>query len=128
MTGEKIQKEIIGVIFSFSLILTSIITILVWNYYSNLQFRNLGNFCERLIREYPEEEQNILELLKAQTFAEPQNETKNILTDFVYQKTDFEESSAVIFYWHLFVSHSQEVFSILYGGLEKAKWKPAFVK
>lgn len=89
MNKEKNNKLIFLFILSVSFIAVSLTTVLLTYYYSKIPFQVLGDFCGEIIGKFPENKQEIMEILKKQVPYTAITTDENVLASFGYQRSDF---------------------------------------
>ena len=93
---RNIRRTVLFVL-SVSLIAVSLATIFLTCYFSRMQYQILDGFCGRIIEEYPECRQTILEVLKVQEAGRLSPSDKNVLSAFGYGQFDFLRINAEVF-------------------------------
>lgn len=96
MSGKKDGATILYVL-SVSLLTVSLLTILLTYYYSQMQFRLLDRFCGAVIKEYPDNRQTVLEILKAGKLYSMTDAEESVLQSFGYQPADFWSVNGRVF-------------------------------
>ena len=89
MNRERNNKWILLFALSVSLITTAWTALFLTRYYSHTQFQILGDFCDRIIQEYPDSKQNVMQILKMQKSHPTTQADENILRSFGYRQSDF---------------------------------------
>lgn len=86
---------------SISLIAVAITAFFLAVYYRHVCFQILGAFSERIIQEYPDSKQAVIEFMKVQSQDNPKAD-KNILSDFGYQPSHIRIGSMAAIYIAMF--------------------------
>lgn len=87
--NEKKDRLTVLFVLSVSLLTTSLITVLLAYYYCNMQFQALDSFCGEIIKECPDSEQTVLEILKSKRLYSIAGTDEIILRSFGYKPLDF---------------------------------------
>ena len=84
-----------GFVLSVSLLSTSLVTLLLTNYYNRAHRLALGQICQKIIENQPEAEQAVLSALKGYQFDPDIPAEENIIWRYGYQQTDFLQSAGL---------------------------------
>ncbi len=95
MNGKKNRLTILFVL-SVSLLTASLITVLLTYYYCNVQFQSLDGFCGEIIKENPDSQQTVLEILKSKKLYPIANTDESVLLSFGYKPSDFWDTNGQI--------------------------------
>lgn len=89
MNERKNIWILIGFTLAVSLLTASLTTVLLWGHYSRMQFRTLGDICQKIIESQPEAEQTVLVVLKQYRNGQIMASGENILQVYGYRQRDF---------------------------------------
>ena len=95
MSERKNIAILIGFVLSVSLLSTSLVTLLLANYYNHAHMIVLGQISQEVIEKQPEAEQAILSVLRDYQYDPDIPTEENIIWRYGYQQTDFLQSSGV---------------------------------
>ena len=100
----------VGFVLSVSLFSTSLVTLLLTNYYNHAHMLVLGQISQEIIENQPEAEKAVLSALKGYQYNPDIPAEENIIWRYGYQQTDFLQSAGL--YSGIFV-----IISFLSGGI-----------
>lgn len=95
MSERKNIAILIGFVLSVSLLSTSIVTLLLADYYNHVHCLVLGQISQKVIENQPEAEQAILSALRDYQYDPDILTEENIIWRYGYQQTDFLQSSGM---------------------------------
>lgn len=95
MNERKNISILAGFVLSVSLLSTSLVTLLLTNYYNRAHMLVLGQISQKIIEDQPEAEQAVLSALKGYQFDPDIPAEENVIRRYGYQQTDFLQSSGV---------------------------------
>lgn len=97
MNEKRNSRVTVLIVLSVSLTAAALTAVLLNYYFSRLQYQALGDFCGKIIEEYPECRQIIMKALKEQEAGVLTVSDENILLSFGYEESDFLRRNAEVF-------------------------------
>lgn len=98
MNEKRNRRRTVLSVLSVSLIAAAWTTVFLTYYFSRMQYQILDSFCGKIVEEYPESRQTILEALKAQEVGRLASSDTQLLLSFGYEPSDFLRKDANVFW------------------------------
>lgn len=98
MNEKRNRRRTVLSVLSVSLIAAAWTTVFLTYYFSRMQYQILDSFCGKIVEEYPECRQTILEALKAQEVGRLASSDTQLLLSFGYEPSDFLRKDANVFW------------------------------
>ena len=98
MNEKRNRRRTVLSVLSVSLIAAAWTTVFLTYYFSRMQYQILDSFCGKIVEEYPESRQTILEALKAQEVGRLASSDTQLLSSFGYEPSDFLRKDANVFW------------------------------
>lgn len=98
MSENRNRRRTVLSVLSVSLIAAAWTTVFLTYYFSRMQYQILDSFCGKIVEEYPECRQTILEALKAQEVGRLASSDTQLLSSFGYEPSDFLRKDANVFW------------------------------